>query len=456
MTLRTLVLFFFALSTQPFSHAVEPPFQPMSLEKIYALAVDQAPSLAIAQYRVQSAEAQSSEAAGALLPQLSLFGEWSENSVSYDGPLSAFYGDQTYPGERYGFRAKQTLFNMSSFRELQRREALSDLSESELAQAEIELLGQVVDGYLTVLVADGTVSQFQMESEALERQLEEAQALFARGLLPVTQVLETQARGEAVKADLIEAEGDAEIVREYLTELIGVRNFKLMPIAETVFLSTSVTTVEHAVSLALQNSPSVSAAKEGVQVAEYGVKREKGTFWPEVSLVITEQYSDVGFDNLTSPARNTESVAISVNYPLLQGGARVARIRGAWAEYYTAKQELEGVRRSVETQARSAWVRLNSADKRLAAAQQAVETLDVSVSATEKSVKAGTARITDVLFALAQQTRAKRDRALAEQQRVMAWLELELITGRAPRSLAPVLSDALLSQAAVTVMGGRK
>ncbi len=428
----------------------------MSLEKIYALAVDQAPSLAIAQYRVQSAEAQSSEAAGALLPQLSLFGEWSENSVSYDGPLSAFYGDQTYPGERYGFRAKQTLFNMSSFQELQRREVLSDLSESELAQAEIELLGQVVDGYLTVLVADDTVSQFQMESEALERQLEEAQALFARGLLPVTQVLETQARGEAVKADLIEAEGDAEIVREYLTELIGVRNFKLMPIAETVFLSTSVTTVEHAVSLALQNSPSVSAAKEGVQVAEYGVKREKGTFWPEVSLVITEQYSDVGFDNLTSPARNTESVAISVNYPLLQGGARVARIRGAWAEYYTAKQELEGVRRSVETQARSAWVRLNSADKRLAAAQQAVETLDVSVSATEKSVKAGTARITDVLFALAQQTRAKRDRALAEQQRVMAWLELELITGRAPRSLAPVLSDALLSQAAVTVMGGRK
>lgn len=456
MTLRTLGLFFFALSAQPFSYATEPPFQAMSLEKIYALAVDQAPSLAIAQYRVQSAEAQSSEAAGALLPQLSLFGEWSENSVSYDGPLSAFYGDQTYPGERYGFRAKQTLFNMSSFRELQRREALSDLSASELAVAEIELLGEVADGYLTVLVADDTVNQFQMESEALERQLEEAQALFARGLLPVTQVLETQARTEAVKADLIEAEGDAEIVRERLTELIGVRNFKLMPIAETVYLPTSVTTVEHAVSLALQNSPSVSAAKEGVQAAEYGVKREKGTFWPEVSLVITEQYSDVGFDNLTSPARNTESVAITVNYPLLQGGARVARIRGAWAEYYAAKQELEGVMRSVETQARSAWVRLKSADKRLAAAQQALETLDVNVSATEKSVKAGTARVTDVLFALAQQTRAKRDRALAEQQRVMAWLELELITGRVPRSLAPVLSDALLSQAAVTVMGGRK
>ena len=88
------------------------------------------------------------------MPQLSLFGEWSENNVTYDGPLAAIYGEQDYPGERYGFRARQTLFNMSQFREVQRRDALFDRSESDLAQAEIELLAQVANGYLTVLIAD--------------------------------------------------------------------------------------------------------------------------------------------------------------------------------------------------------------------------------------------------------------------------------------------------------------
>ena len=158
----------------------------MSLETVYGLAVDQAPSLAIAQYRSQAAEAQSVEARGALLPQLSLFGEWSENKLSYDGPLSAIYGRENYPGERYGFQARQALFNMSRFREMQRRTALVDRSESDLAQAEIELLAQVVDAYLTVLVADNTVTQFQVESEALENQLEEAQALYSRALMPLT------------------------------------------------------------------------------------------------------------------------------------------------------------------------------------------------------------------------------------------------------------------------------
>ncbi|MDG2272987.1 MAG: hypothetical protein P8L39_11825, partial [Halioglobus sp.] len=67
------------------------------------------------------------------------------------------------------------------------------------------------------------------------------------------------------------------------------------------------------------------------------------------------------------------------------------------------------------------------------------------------SVKAGTARVTDVLLALAQRTRAQRDRLFASQQRIMAWLELELMMGKEPDSVAPVLSDALLSKAPVSI-----
>ena len=450
MTQRCALALLLAFSAGQIFASAAPSSLAMSLEAVYALAVDQAPSLAIAQYRVETAKAQTSEAAGAILPQVTLFGEWSDNTLSYDGALSSVYAEQDYPGERYGFSVRQTVFNMSRFREIQRREALSTRSESDLAQAEIELLAQVTDAYLTVLIADDTVKQFRAESQALEKQLEEAQALYARALMPLTQVLETQTRGETITADLIEAEGDAAIARERLTELIGLRDFELMAIAEDVVLGATMATPEQAVTMALQNSPAVLAAKESVEAAEFGIKREKGSWWPEVSVVFNQQYSDVGFDNLTSPPRNTESISIAVNYPLFQGGAGAARIRGAWAEYYATKEELEGIKREVETQTRSAWVRLSTANKRVVAAQQAVETSDVNVSAAQKSVKAGTARVTDVLFALAQRTRAQRDRFFAEQQRIMAWLELELITGSTPNAVAPVLSDALLSTAAVS------
>ena len=248
----------------------------LSLEAAYQLATDQAPSLAIAQYRVDSAEAQMAEARGAVLPQLSLFGEWSENNLRYDGELGALYDEQDYSGQRYGFQARQTLFNMSQFRELQRRGALFDRSESDLAQAEIELLAQVTDAYITVLVADNTVSQFQVESEALEKQLAEAQALYSRALIPLTQVLETQTRSETVKADLIEAEGGAAIARERLTELIGVRDFELMDIAEEVSLTARMVTAEQAVAEALLNSPAVAAAEDNADCSRVRYQARKG------------------------------------------------------------------------------------------------------------------------------------------------------------------------------------
>ena len=257
MISRYLITVFLGLSISAAQASSNSSAPVMSLETVYQLAIEQAPSLAIAKYRVDSAEAQTADARGSLLPQLSLFGEWSENTLSYDGPLSAVYGRENYPGERYGLQARQTLFNMSQFREMQRRGALFDRSESDLAQAEIELLAQVADAYLTVLVEDNTVSQFQGESEALEKQLEEAQALYSRALIPLTQVLETQTRSDTVKADLIQAEGEAAIARERLSELIGIRDFELMDISEGVVLTARLANPEQAVSQALQNSPAV-------------------------------------------------------------------------------------------------------------------------------------------------------------------------------------------------------
>ena len=186
--------------TQASLAAPEPSTTALSLETVYQLAIDQAPSLAIAQYRVDSAEAQSADARGSLLPQVSLFGEWSENKLSYDGSLSALYSQQNYPGERYGFQARQALFNVAAFREMQRRRALFDRSESALDVAKIELIMLVTSAYLSVLVADDTVKQFEMESDALQKQLEEAEALYARALLPLTQAHLDQCAVQTVRA----------------------------------------------------------------------------------------------------------------------------------------------------------------------------------------------------------------------------------------------------------------
>ena len=415
----------------------------ITLLEAYEMARESAPGLGVARFKVDLAEAERDIARGQILPSLSAFGQWSENEVEFHAGDSSGYGFQEYAGKRYGWQVKQSLINVSNWREYRRRSAMFSRSEDDLANAELQLLGAVTEAYLNVLVATLDAEVLEQELAALVRQEEESQALYEVRFLPVTQVLETKSRRDSVKADLLHAQGQADIAREQLIELIGVRGVEPFPVSETVNLQAQISSAVEAAQRALENSPEIAAAEDGVTAAREAVERERGGWLPEVDLLIGSQYSDVGFDNLVAPPRTAESVQISVNYPIFEGGAGVARLRAARAEFNGAMLELEDAKRKAESRARSAWANYNAATERVAAAKQAESTAEISLQASRKALKAGTARVTDVLLALAQRTGAQRDHGAARFQRSIAWLELELTAGENPMDLAVLLSAAL-------------
>ena len=414
-----------------------------SLHEAYELARDSYPQLAIARLRVDRAEADKDEAQGRFFPQVSLFGEWSQNKVRYESSGLFQLPSQEYPGERYGMQLRSPLFNMKAFREYERQGQLVNQTQEELRVAEAELLTVLVEVFLSALLAVEDLAQLESEADALESQLQEARALYEKSLLPVMQVLETQTRVETLRADIIEFRGNVALSRERLFQLTGNQAVTPLKVVDQVLLSSSVASAESAAAIAVQFDPSVAAAQEAVSAARKGIQREKGSWWPEIDFVYNSQFSDVGFDNLTSPPRSSESYSVSFRYPLFEGGAGSARLRGAWADFYSAQQQLEATKRESMGRARAAWVNLETATERVQATRQAVKTAEVSVDASRKAVRAGSARPTDVLLALAQSTRAKRDLNEARFQRAMSWLELELATGADPVALTPEFSSAL-------------
>ena len=414
-----------------------------SLHEAYELARDSYPQLAIARLRVDGAEADKDEAQGRFFPQVSLFGEWSQNKVRYESNELFQLPSQEYPGERYGMQLRSPLFNMKAFREYERQGQLVNQTQEELRVAEAELLTVLVEVFLSALLAAEDLTQLESEADALESQLEEATALYEKSLLPVTQVLETQTRVDTLRADIIESRGNVALSRERLFQLTGNQAVVPLKVVDRILLSSSVASAESAAEVAVQFDPAVAAAQEAVNAARKGIQREKGSWWPEIDFVYNSQFSDVGFDNLTSPPRSSESYSVSFRYPLFEGGAGSARLRGAWADFYSAQQQLEAIKRESMGRARAAWVNLETATERVQATRQAVKTAEVSVDASRKAVRAGSAKPTDVLLALAQSTRARRDLNEARFQRAMSWLELELATGVDPVALTPGFSSAL-------------
>ena len=71
-----------------------------------------APEIQLARLQIEGASAQKDEALSKLLPQASIFGQWSKNELSYVTQLAGF-PDNNYYGQRYGVSVRQSLLAVS-------------------------------------------------------------------------------------------------------------------------------------------------------------------------------------------------------------------------------------------------------------------------------------------------------------------------------------------------------
>ena len=211
-SLKKIAVLVIMLSAPSFGHA-QP--LPLSFSSAYELAQSSAPELAIARFKVDSADSQRAVALGSILPQVILFGQFSDNRIQYESELSV--ADQTFYGQRYGLQLS-ILLDLS-----QGRKCRGPICKSSLRRRSQLRNGPSTakEAYLTVLLADEDVDQYEAELTSVERQLEEATALYERNLLPVTQVLEIQTRADTVRADVIMSRGKALVAREELSMLVG-------------------------------------------------------------------------------------------------------------------------------------------------------------------------------------------------------------------------------------------
>lgn len=416
------------------------PLQEVSFQEAYDLAKDYAPDVAIAQYDLERASANSSIAMSKILPQVGMFGQWSSNNLEYE--QGAMFPDQNYPGKRYGIQVTQALLRTSDGLEASRSKSLEELSAEQLKIAENELLANLIEAFLSVLLAQSQKSAAASEVAAVMQREAEASALYEKQLLPVTQLLETRSRLHTVEADEISASASMEIARERLTLFTGQQVTPQNTLSSFSLFST-VSTADDAATLAVSHSDRVSAAEKSLRAAELAVSRERATWLPNIDLSLSYQHSDIGFDNLSAPARDTSIVSIGFNYPLFEGGARFAKIKKAKAELGGARVKLEAEIRESSARARAGWLNLRGLEQRLISTKSALAAAQANVDATTEAVRAGVATFSDSLMTLAQRTAAETTYNEAKFMYVMGWVELQLSIGINPDTIVPRLSKIL-------------
>ncbi|SDY26401.1 TolC family outer membrane protein [Pseudomonas sp. NFIX28] len=375
------------------------------LLQLYREARLEDPQILASHAQAQAGKEHQREALGSLLPQLSL--NAGTNRIHQENDLIQ---ERSYDSESYSLVLRQFLYNKAAWENYQKFKSLAKQSESEALDAQAEATVELARRYFTALAAEDELELVRAERRTTQKSLDRVNALYEKQLALITDQLDLKARVDLLAAQEMDARNQASISRESLAEIVGrpVKE-RLNRIRNDAQLRVSALSLESWVREGMALNPTLKASESGVEAAEAALRGGKGGHYPTVSLNLSAQQTNEGYNNTLTPRTDSYVAGIGVQVPLYSGGSTSARVRGLYQDQLVAEQQLEAIRRRVVKEITSAYLTANSNGEKIDASRLALDSAQLSRVAAEKALSYGMVNAVDVLNSVRNEFRVRRD-----------------------------------------------
>ena len=341
------------------------------------------PDLAIAQARVQRAQAMAEVAGSPLLPQVSAVGTVTSQRLSYNylTPASSVTRDWNQFGQaalniswEIDFWGKYRAGLAAATSELEARLA-------DQAQAALVLTTATASAY-------AELARLFAQKEATERAVairEKTASLFAErfthGLETRGGVREADAKGAQAKTDLLILNEQIALQRNRLAALVGAGPDRGLSVQRpSVTLSQTLGLPERLAAELLGRRPDVVAARVQAQAQAARIDQKQADFYPNINLAGFIGLQSLGLDRLGQSGSVFGSVGPAISLPIFTGGRLQGELKGARASYdeavanynRTLVQAFQDVADAV-TSLKALSGQIEQAELGLAAAQEAFD-----------------------------------------------------------------------------------
>ncbi|HIP94879.1 MAG TPA: type I secretion protein TolC [Leucothrix sp.] len=292
------------------------------------------------------------------------------------------------------------------------------------------LIIRVAEAYFQYLKAKEGKIFATAEKKAIARQLNQVKAFFDAGRSAITDVKEAQARYDQSKALEVVAQQQIDIAKESI-KAITTRYYKHLAgvSSKTPLIVPKPNNIEQWTQTAIKNSLQVIAASHAVTAAQKAVDIARAAKSPTVDLFARHSGNTTQGESQFDQDKFDASIGIQFNMPLYRGGNISSRIREARHRLQQARQQLEAQKRVVAQQSRAAYTTIISGLAQIKAFKQALNSTQTAAKATQAGFEAGTRTAVDILLALRETFRSKRDYSTARYDFLLNTLKLRQAAG---------------------------
>ncbi len=346
--------------------------------------------------------------------------------------------------------AQQNLFNRANDLAIDQAQKNEEFAQSQLAQADQDLIVRVAQAYFNVLAAADALNSVQGNSKAIGEQLASAKRNFEVGNATITDTREAEARADLARSKQIAAENDLLVAKVTLDQLVGRNGVVPHPLVLPAVLPPVIPSqASDWVALAESDSQALKQARLGLEVAELQTSKARAGHLP--TLVANANYGRSraheaidGFGSFTGNSRNS-GVSVTLNVPIFSGFLIQNQVNEAAALERKARTDTDGIHNNVVLVTRTAFVGAQTQAAQVKALEAAVASSKLALDATQLGYKVGVKVNLDVLNAQSQLYQTQTDAAGARYQYLVSQLKLRQAAGNlTSNDLLPI--DALLAR----------
>lgn len=405
------------------------------LAQIFNLAVNNDPEIRQARANYNAAHTTIAQGRSFLLPRVTVSGTTSRDTsgpavpTQFGAPHSFQNGFNT---KGYNLSISQALLNFEAWYAFQSALNADRQAAANLAQAEQQLILKVATTYFDVLRVQDNLASFEAEEEAASQVLEQTRERFEVGLIPITDVYDSQANYDLARVNRLVEENNLNQALEALEAITGMPHQNLETLSEDFPIErVDPTSLQEWVNLAMDNNLAIKSAEFDLEAKEEDAKSARAAMFPtiEISAGYGWNQSANPFSFFPAVASERTNISLNFSYPLFAGGQNSARKRQA---YYTRDASEEALLKTQRDSTQSTRNNYRSVETDVLAVQaraQAIISAESALEATEVGAEVGTRNVVDVVLAQRTLFQARRDYANARYQYVIDTLNLKQSAG---------------------------
>ncbi len=407
-----------------------------------ALAPEGSARLQIAGETLRQAEARSTQARGALLPNLdaavsyqNLTRNLEALGVRFEQPIPGFqFPKKVGPFNVFDARASgtQSVFDFSAIRRYQASRAGIGAARAETENTEEQIAANVARAYLAVLRADAELEALRVNIELAEEIFDEAVRVRAAGTGTGIEVTRARVQLANEQQRLLVAENERRRAALQLLRAMGMRlDTEIELTGRLEYAPVDVVTLDEARAAALQRRPDLRSQQQreaNARLAASAVSLER---LPSVAAFA--DYGTIG-TGITS-AFPTRTYGLSLRVPVFDGGRREARRAEAASQYRQERVRTTDLEDQIELEIRVSLDALASAERQVKVADEGLELAQNELAQARRRYTAGIATGLEVTDAQARLERARDNRTAALFNHNLARIDLAQATGRVRQTL---------------------